>query len=91
MARRYNGDFSPGPDYAEYLPHVIYYQAWNEPNRDYYWRPQYTSGKIVSAGAYRTLVTQMTNAVHGVNPANRSSPAASRRSAGPGSPRRWRS
>ncbi len=72
VAGRYNGDFSPGPDYAEFLPHVIYYQAWNEPNRDYFWRPQYTSGKIVSAGAYRTLVTQMTDAVHGVNPANRS-------------------
>ncbi len=43
-ARRYSGE--PGGE-----PRVRYWQAWNEPNRDYFLQPQYTNGKMSSRRA----------------------------------------
>jgi hypothetical protein len=63
-ARRYNGDF-------EDLPAIRYWQAWNEPNRDYFFLPQYQNGTMVSPGLYRTLLNAFSDAVHAVDPANR--------------------
>jgi hypothetical protein len=54
------------------LPPIRYWQAWNEPNRDYFFMPQYNaSGAMVSPGLYRNLVNHFANAVHNVNGANR--------------------
>jgi hypothetical protein len=65
-ARRYSGD----PAYGGH-PSVHYWQAWNEPNRDYFLRPQYESGRIVSPAIYRSMVNKFATAVHDVNPTNR--------------------
>jgi hypothetical protein len=68
-ARRYSGTFQPDP-YTEALPRVRYWQAWNEPNRDYFFRPQYVGRTIQSAVVYRNMVNQFATAVHGVNSTN---------------------
>jgi hypothetical protein len=70
-ALRYSGQFVPNQDpYAEPLPRVQYWQAWNEPNRDYFFMPQYQNGRLVSPAHYRTMANRFADAVHGVNPAN---------------------
>ena len=67
-ALRYDGSDPCGED----LPAIRYWQAWNEPNRDYFFMPQYNaSGEMVSPGLYRALVNAFANAVHNVNGANR--------------------
>jgi hypothetical protein len=50
---------------------VKYWQAWNEPNRDYFLMPQYANGKMASPARYRAMVNKFAAAVHGVNAANR--------------------
>ena len=72
VARRYNGDFSPDPGYAESSRTSSTTRPGTSRTATTSGGRSTPSGKIVSAGAYRTLVTQMTNSVHGVNPANRS-------------------
>ena len=68
-ARRYNNT-NPCGDGT--MPAIRYWQAWNEPNRDYFFMPQYnSSGTMVSPGLYRTLVNQFALAVHNVNGRNR--------------------
>ncbi|MDQ3866666.1 MAG: hypothetical protein M3304_07530 [Actinomycetota bacterium] len=68
-ARRYNGNYFD-PAYAEPLPPVRYWQAWNEPNLFYYLSPQYKSGTIVSADRYRVMANRFTAAVKAVNRSN---------------------
>jgi hypothetical protein len=63
-AKHYSGE--PGMK-----PRVVYWQAWNEPNRDIFLKPQYENGKMVSAIRYRAMVNKFAAAVHGVNPGNR--------------------
>lgn len=41
LAKRYSGSFSDPIHPGKKLPHVSYYQAWNEPNMSYYITPQY--------------------------------------------------
>ncbi len=53
------------------FPRVRYWQAWSEPNRDYFFMPQYDGKRIVSAQRYRALVNQLAAAVHAAGPANR--------------------
>lgn len=62
-ARRYSGQFQG-------LPRVRYWQGLNEPNLNYYFRPQYEGGKIVSPALYRTLINRFYAAVKAVNPSN---------------------
>ncbi|HEX2111596.1 MAG TPA: hypothetical protein VHF67_08585 [Gaiellaceae bacterium] len=62
-ARRYSG--SSG------LPRIRYWQAWNEPNRDYFLMPQFAGGRMVSAGWYRRMVTQFAAGVRRAASANR--------------------
>jgi hypothetical protein len=62
-ARRYSGTF-------EDLPRVPYWQVWNEPNRDYFLRPQYAGGQLVSASRYRALVNRVAAAVRAVDGRN---------------------
>ena len=53
-ARRYSDDAVPPVG----KPRVRYWQAWNEPNRDYFLMPQYENGQVVSAAHYRSMVNQ---------------------------------
>jgi hypothetical protein len=69
-ARRYTGTFIPAGE-VDPLPRVRYWQAWNEPNRDYFFNPQFEDGKMVSPGIYRAMVNRFADAVHGVSSANR--------------------
>jgi hypothetical protein len=73
-AERYSGRFDVNRDdpYAErrLLPRVRYWQAWNEPNRDYFLMPQYQRGRIVSAAHYRAMVNNFADAVRAVDPRN---------------------
>jgi hypothetical protein len=62
-ATRYSGRF-PG------LPRVRYWQAWNEPNRDYYLMPQYSGGHIVSALNYRATLSHFWAGVKAAHPGN---------------------
>jgi hypothetical protein len=62
-ALRYSGSL-PG------LPRVRYWQAWGEPNRDYFLLPQYEGGRVASAIAYRELVNSFAAAVKSVSPSN---------------------
>jgi hypothetical protein len=70
-AERYSGRFDPDPfGNLEPLPRVRYWQAWNEPNRDYFLMPQYQNGRVVSGDWYRRMVAKFAAAVHAVDPAN---------------------
>lgn len=70
-ALRYSGQFVPNQDpYAEPLPRVRYWQAWNEPNRDYFFMPQYEGGRLVSPAHYRAMVNRFADSVRSINPTN---------------------
>lgn len=70
-ARRYNGTFPDPTDPLVDLPHVRYWQGWNEPNLDYYLTPQWTKIRHgwapASPGVYRPLLNAFYGAVKGVN------------------------
>ena len=73
-ATRYSGSYVPPdaePTWAEPLPAVRYWQAWNEPNRDYFFRPQYRGRSLVSPGLYRAMVNRFAAGVRPVHPANK--------------------
>jgi hypothetical protein len=59
-ARRYAGGFRG-------LPRVRYWQAWNEPNLDWFLMPQFQSGNAVSPASYRALVNAFAGAVKSVH------------------------
>jgi hypothetical protein len=62
-ARRYDGS-TPG------LPRVRYWEVWNEPNASFFFEPQTRGRAIVSVGAYRAMLEDFGNAVHGVQADN---------------------
>ena len=62
-AARYSGR-------ADRLPRVRYWMAWNEPNRDYFFMPQYRNGRIVSATRYRAMVNRMSRSVRAAHGSN---------------------
>jgi hypothetical protein len=49
------------------LPRVRYWQAWNEPNLQYFLMPQYAGGVPASGAVYRGLLNAFALAVHGVH------------------------
>ena len=59
VATRYSGSFLG-------LPHVRYYQAWNEPNLTNYITPQWDGGSPFAATHYRRMLNSFEAAVHGV-------------------------
>lgn len=59
IALRYDGS-RPG------LPWVRYWEVWNEPNATFFLQPQLEGNKIVSVGAYRTMINDFATAVHAV-------------------------
>ena len=66
-ARRYDGRF-PAPDArGRKLPRVRYWQAWNEPNLDYYLAPQWTRTRrgfaATSVDTYRRMLNGFYTAV----------------------------
>jgi hypothetical protein len=63
-ATRYSGGYGG-------LPRIRYWQAWAEPNRDYFLFPQYEGGRIWAAHHYRAMLTQFAWNVWAVNPSNR--------------------
>lgn len=63
VARRYSGTFGG-------LPRVRYFQAWNEPNLNYYLAPQWEDGKAFAPAHYRKLLNGFYAAVKDVNPDN---------------------
>jgi hypothetical protein len=69
-ALRFSGRYTP-PGQSAPLPRVRYWQAWNEPNRDYFLMPQYDgAGRIVGADQYRALLQEFAASVHAVDPGN---------------------
>jgi hypothetical protein len=61
VASRYDGVF---------LPRVRLFQAWNEPNNEFFFRPQFENGRPVSPGLYRELVNAMAMSVKTVHADN---------------------
>lgn len=62
-ATRYSGRFHG-------LPHVRYWQVWNEPNLTTQLSPQLVRGRPVAALAYRDMVNAVAAAVKGVSGSN---------------------
>jgi hypothetical protein len=62
-ASRYSG-LLPG------LPRVRYWQAWSEPNRDYFFMPQFEGRRMVSPAWYRTMVRKFADGIHQVSQSN---------------------
>ena len=52
------------------LPRVSLFEAWNEPNNEFFFRPQFGGGQPVSPDLYRELVNSMAAAVKGVHADN---------------------
>jgi hypothetical protein len=72
-ARRYNGSF-PDPSGPGSLPRIRYWQAWNEPNINFYLGPQWVRShnhwKPVAPNVYRDLLNAFYHAVRGVSASN---------------------
>ncbi len=75
LANRYSGSFTPGGSRVP-LPRVRYFQAWNEPNINYYLSPQWekteTGGwRSFAPSRYRSMLNKFTEAVKSVYLNNR--------------------
>ena len=71
VARRYSGGFDPdGAGPQAVLPRVRYYQALNEPNLDFFFKPVFQNGRPASPDIYRNLLNAFYDAVHGVDNSN---------------------
>jgi hypothetical protein len=53
---------------AQTFPTVKDYVIGNEPNVNRFWRPQFSNGKAVSAGAYEPVLADAYDALKGVDP-----------------------
>jgi len=62
VAARYRG--------APNLPRVSLFEAWNEPNNEFFFRPQFENGQPVSPALYRELVNAMAAGVKSVHADN---------------------
>jgi hypothetical protein len=73
-ARRYSGHYPDPTDLRRFLPRVRYWQAWNEPNLDFYLAPQWQrigAGYVaVSPVVYRSLLNAFYAAVKQVARSN---------------------
>jgi hypothetical protein len=63
LARRFSGSFGG-------LPRVRYWEAENEPNLDFFFRPQFSGGKPISPRLYRAIINRFYAAVKGVDRSN---------------------
>ena len=73
-ARRYDGSFPDPRDPSARLPRVTLWQAWNEPNLDYYLAPQWVRTRsgysAVAPTLYRSLLNAFYSAVKQVSRAD---------------------
>lgn len=73
-ARRYGGRFPDPLARGRKLPRVRYWQAWNEPNLEYYLGPQWTRTRHGMVGTspvlYRTMLNDFYAGVKGVSRSN---------------------
>jgi hypothetical protein len=73
-AKRYSGSFQDPSNPGSKLPAVHYWQAWNEPNLDFYLSPQWTrtghTYQPASPNIYRGLLNAFYAAVKGVSTSN---------------------
>lgn len=68
-AKRYNG--SVLPDYPDAgVPPIRHWQVWNEPNRGYFFYPQFEDGLLTSPRSYRRMVNEVAAGVNAVDPGN---------------------
>lgn len=70
IAKRYNGTFDPN-DGNGTLPRARYFQAWTEPNLNYYFAPVFLKGRKVAAEVYRSILNPFYDAVHAVSNRNK--------------------
>lgn len=68
LAKRYSGQFNPGDGR---LPRVRYYQAWVEPNLNYFFQPVFKNGNTVAPANYRRLLNAFYDAIHDARSGNR--------------------
>jgi hypothetical protein len=69
-ATRYSGGFDPGP-YSETLPRVSHFQAWLEPNLEFFYLPVFENGQVVAPTNYRRILNAFADAVHAVDDTNK--------------------
>ncbi|MFN8164249.1 MAG: hypothetical protein U0R26_10585 [Solirubrobacterales bacterium] len=68
VATRYSGSY-PDP-LGGTLPQVRYYEAWNEPNLDFWLAPQFSGGKNTGPELYRDLHNALAEGVKSVDADN---------------------
>lgn len=68
-AARYDGSFTPSGA-TDPLPRIRYWQVWNEPNRNYFLRPQWLGDTLVSPERYRAMVNEVAASVRDVHEDN---------------------
>lgn len=98
LARRYSGHFPDPENKGQFLPHVSYYQPWNEPNLSYdlspAWRKTRSGWTPESPDVYRPMLNAFYAAVKRVNRSDfvLAGGTAPYGDAGPrgNSPKRWR-
>jgi hypothetical protein len=56
LARRYSGGFPDPETPGAKLPRVRFFEAWNEPNLDYFLSPQWHGDQLFAAGWYRNML-----------------------------------
>jgi hypothetical protein len=70
IAKRYSGSFDPG-DGQGVLPRARYFQAWTEPNLNFYFQPVFNGGRKLAPTVYRGILNAFYDAVHAVDNDNR--------------------
>ncbi len=68
LARRYDGSFPDPAALGNALPTVSHFEAWNEPNLDFYLAPQWEGESNPGPGLYRSLLNHFFAAVKSVQP-----------------------
>jgi hypothetical protein len=66
LATRYAGNWPDPESPGSTLPHVKYFDAWNEPNLAVFLAPQYDGNTPVGAIFYRQMLNSFYDGVHGV-------------------------
>ena len=69
LAERYSGTY-PDPNGPGALPRVRYFEAWNEPNLDFWLAPQYKGGKNTGPELYRAMHNAFAEGVKAVHQDN---------------------
>lgn len=65
LATRYSGRFPDPLNPGQALPHVGFFEVWNEPNQDYFLAPQYQGGKLFMPSWYREMLNRFYAGVKG--------------------------